>query len=278
MVNRSAETWRLIIDPPLAGALNMAVDEALLYSIGAGQALPTLRLYAWQPTCLSLGYAQPGADVDQARLQEHGWQVVRRLTGGRAILHTDQRSELTYSLTLPKEHGLAAGSILDSYRRLSAALLQAVQSIGLAANADQQLDGAAKLQGPVCFEVPSNYEITAGGKKLIGSAQVRKHAALLQHGSLPLDGSLGQICEALHFADEATRRLAQDRVLTRATTLSAALGRPIDWQAAADALINAAEACFDVRLERDGLNQAERAQADQLCAQRYRSDAWTFRT
>ncbi len=273
-----AETWRLIIDLPQAGALNMAVDEVLLGSVGGGQALPTLRLYAWQPTCLSLGYAQPGTDVDQARVQEHGWQVVRRLTGGRAILHTDELSELTYSIVLPNHHELAGGSILDSYRRLSTALLQAVQSVGLAANADQQLDGAAKLQGPVCFEVPSNYEITASGKKLIGSAQVRKHAALLQHGSLPLDGDLGRICETLHFEDETARRTAQDRVVARATTLSAALGRPIEWQAAANALIHAAESCFGVRFERDGLNAAEHVQADQLCDQRYRSDSWTFRT
>src|ERR1700694_1282876 len=119
-----AEAWRVLngrpIATPLNGALNMAIDEAILKAVGEATAPPTLRLYAWQPACLSLGYAQPGTDVDRARLAERGWDVVRRLTGGRAILHTD---ELTYSVAFPLDHRLAAGGIIDSYRRLSAALL-----------------------------------------------------------------------------------------------------------------------------------------------------------
>ncbi len=105
----------------------MAVDEAILEHIGRGQALPTLRLYAWEPACLSLGYAQPYADVDEARIKERGWEVVRRPTGGRAILHTD---ELTYSVTAPADEPRLAGSVLESYNRLAVALLQAVQVVG----------------------------------------------------------------------------------------------------------------------------------------------------
>ena len=78
-------TWRLLITAPARGAWNMVVDEAILEHIGSGAALPTLRLYAWDPACLSLGHAQPFADVDRARLQERGWEVVRRATGGRAV-------------------------------------------------------------------------------------------------------------------------------------------------------------------------------------------------
>ena len=73
----------------------MAVDEAILDSIGLGESLPTVRLYAWDPPCLSLGYSQSIHDVDQGRLSEKGWGLVRRMTGGKAILHAD---ELTYSL------------------------------------------------------------------------------------------------------------------------------------------------------------------------------------
>jgi len=80
-------TWRLIITPPAAGAWNMAIDEAILEATGTGSAPPTLRLYGWDPACLSLGYAQPIADADLDRLALAGWDLVRRPTGGRAILH-----------------------------------------------------------------------------------------------------------------------------------------------------------------------------------------------
>jgi len=111
-------TWRLLLTPPAPGAWNMAVDEALLESAGRGESLPTLRLYAWAPPCLSLGQAQPFADVDMARLRARGWQAVRRLTGGRAILHTD---ELTYSVTAPPDEPRVAGTVLESYNRLAQA-------------------------------------------------------------------------------------------------------------------------------------------------------------
>src|SRR5690349_459450 len=89
-------TWRLIHTPSAHGAWNMAVDESILEHIGRADSKPTLRLYGWQPACLSLGHAQPFSDVDIDSLEGQGWEVVRRLTGGRAILHTD---ELTYSVT-----------------------------------------------------------------------------------------------------------------------------------------------------------------------------------
>ena len=91
----------------------MAIDEAILEAAGHGEVPPTLRLYSWQPACLSLGYAQPFADADQAALERFGWQIVRRPTGGRAILHTD---ELTYSVSGPQSEPRLAGSVLESYR------------------------------------------------------------------------------------------------------------------------------------------------------------------
>src|SRR5258708_8109308 len=156
----------------------MAVDEAILDHAGRGASLPTLRLYAWAPPCLSLGYAQPFSDVDTARVAARGWEVVRRPTGGRAILHTD---ELTYSVIAPTDEPHVSGSILESYNRLALALLEAVQSPDLTARA-LPLNVAMKenavanheTHNPVCFEVPSAYEITADGKKLIGSAQARR--------------------------------------------------------------------------------------------------------
>src|SRR5919108_3160094 len=120
--------WRLMITPPARGAWNMAVDEAILENAGRNESPPTLRLYAWEPACLSLGHAQPFADVDAARLQARGWDVVRRATGGRAILHTD---ELTYSVTGSAEDPVLAGGVLESYNRIAQALSVAVKDLGL---------------------------------------------------------------------------------------------------------------------------------------------------
>jgi lipoyl(octanoyl) transferase len=120
--------WRLLTTPAARGAWNMALDEAVLEHIGCGASLPTLRLYAWEPACLSLGHAQPFADVDLPRLKERGWEVVRRATGGRAILHTD---ELTYSVIAPSDEPRVAGSVLESYNRLAQALLLGVQNLDL---------------------------------------------------------------------------------------------------------------------------------------------------
>ena len=196
-------TWRLITTNPASGSWNMAVDEAILEHAGRGDVLPTLRLYAWDPPCLSLGHAQPFADVDIARLESHGWEVVRRVTGGRAILHTD---ELTYSVTGPADEPNLAGTVLESYNRLAGALLAAVQDLSLPV---EMKEGKAESNGetnPVCFEVPSTYEITVDGKKLIGSAQARRKEGVLQHGSLPLTGDLTRICQALVFPDESGER------------------------------------------------------------------------
>ena len=173
--------WRLLITPPARGAWNMALDESILEHIGRGESVPTLRLYAWDPACLSLGHAQPFADVDTNRLKERGWEVVRRATGGRAILHTD---ELTYSVIAPNDEPSVAGSVLESYNRLAQALLLAVKNLELPVEMKEGKANDNSTPNPVCFEVPSAYEITVDGKKLIGSAQARKKEGVLQHGSL----------------------------------------------------------------------------------------------
>src|SRR5512132_3665051 len=144
--------WRLLITPPARGAWNMALDESILEHIGLGESLPTLRLYAWDPACLSLGHAQPFADVDTARLKERGWEVVRRATGGRAILHTD---ELTYSVPGKVDEPVLAGSVLESYNRLAQALMFAVKSLGMDVEMKEGKSSGSASPNPVCFEVPS---------------------------------------------------------------------------------------------------------------------------
>jgi len=265
--------WRLILDDPLNGAANMAADEAILRTVAAGNQPPTLRLYAWEPLCLSLGYGQRARDVDVERLVAHGWDLVRRPTGGKAILHGD---ELTYSVALPEGHTLANGGIIETYLRLSKALLEAMRRLGLGVQADP--DGESNREaGPVCFEVPSKYEITVDGKKLIGSAQMRRHSGVLQHGTIPLYGDIARICDALAYPDENARETARQGVRARAATLESVGLDAITWGNVADALGGSFSDVLDVTFTPGGLSEAENTLADKLYRETYTRDDWNLK-
>jgi lipoate-protein ligase A len=272
----SKSEWRLIHTPAANGAWNMAVDEAILESASNGRVKPTLRLYSWSPPCLSLGYAQPVADVDRGRLENYGWDLVRRPTGGKAILHTD---ELTYAVIAPLSEPRLAGGVLESYQRLSAALIGAMTSLGLSVQALEKTpsENQQATANPVCFETPSNYEITIARKKIIGSAQARRREGVLQHGSFPLTGDLTRITSALYFPDGSQRAQAAERLLQRATTAEAILGYPLDWSTAAQAFADAFRQTLNLQLAPENLSEAEQKRAAQLVREKYNHPEWTDR-
>jgi lipoate-protein ligase A len=264
--------WRVIIHPAADGALNMAIDEAILESMAAGHAPATLRFFAWEPPCLSLGYGQPASDADSGRLAARGWEMVRRATGGRAILHTD---ELTYSVVAPINEPRVEGGVVESYRRLSQGLLAGLQRLGVGADADRRAEGVPKPANPVCFEVPSDYEITANGKKLIGSAQTRRRGAVLQHGSLPLYGDIARICDVLVLPDEAAREAARKRVRRRAATLEEVLGERVEMARVVEAMMSGFATALNLELQEGSLGPDEQRRAETLRAEKYATLRWT---
>lgn len=268
--------WRVILHAPAPGAWNMAVDEAILEAVTTGDSPPTLRLYAWAPPCLSLGRAQPASDVDLTLLERLGWALVRRPTGGRAILHTD---ELTYAVIAHARNPVMLGGVLESYHRIASALLNALERLALPARADQKYEIPAGMRrdGPICFEVPSNYEITVDGKKLIGSAQARRKDGVLQHGTLPLTGDLARITQVLSYPDTESRLQAGPRVLQHATTVESVLGRKVSWLEAAQAMQDAFQETLAVRLEKMELNTVEEERAQTLYAEKYNHPLWTMK-
>lgn len=275
MLSDFPEPWRLILSPAAPGAENMALEEAILEAVTRAAAPPTVRLYDWSPPCLSIGYAQEVAEVDQARLAAHGWDFVRRPTGGRALLHID---ELTYSICAPSDHPVVRGGVLPSYRRLSQGLLAGLTHLGLHAEVQPEAPGMAQARGnPVCFQVPSAYEITVGERKLIGSAQVRRRGGVLQHGSLPLRGDIGRVCEGLRFEDDSERQRAALDLRRRATTVEDCLGLPVSWKQAAEAMARGFAEALSLLLEPGELDEAERERAAELAAGRYRSPSWGAR-
>jgi lipoate-protein ligase A len=274
-MNYPHQKWRLLITPAANGAWNMAVDEAIMQAVEQNTVPPSLRFFAWDPPCLSIGYAQSWKDIDLARLSALNWDWVRRPTGGRAILHTD---ELTYSVIAPLSDPRVSGGVLESYQRLSAALLHALHSLSIPAES-QPNSMAEKMQDnkAVCFEVPSNYEIVVNKKKLVGSAQARRKNAVLQHGTLPLSGDLTRITQVLAFPDENSRNDAAARLLSHATTAEKILGGSLNWQNAVQAFISSFQIELNLDLIPGELTSQEIEHIEKLIQEKYTQPAWLKR-
>lgn len=255
MTTPATRPWRLIIETEgRSGAWNMAIDRALMQSTGEGSAPPTLRFYHWQPAAVSLGKGQAMAVVDRARCAADGVEVVRRPTGGWAILHID---EMTYAVAAHAEEPVVAGPLLDAYKHLSAGLIAGLRALGLAAEMAPPLPTSEKAGLMACFEVPYNNEITVGGMKLMGSAQARSQRRLMQHGSLPLVGDVGRAAEYLIFPDEAARASLRARLRDHATTASATAGRTITYAEAVAAMVQGFSQALDLAFEPGALSASE---------------------
>jgi lipoyl(octanoyl) transferase len=263
--------WRLIVDGQGDGPSNMAVDEAILRSVVAGESLPTLRFYGWRPPCLSLGRNQPLADVDLAACRAAGIDVVRRPSGGQAILHTD---ELTYSVVLLQNDPRSEGGVLEAYRRISGGLLVGLEALGVAAIQAVGQRGDSHAKTPICFEAPSDYEITVGGRKLVGSAQWRSQGGVLQHGSLPLFGDPTRIACYMLMEDGA-RQEKRRWLLGRMATLEEASGRLYSFQQAVDAIAEGLAKALNLDLIRGEVSPGERTLARALRESRYVAQEWT---
>ena len=266
-------TWRLIVDGEADGATNMALDQAILEAVVEGASPPTLRFYAWSPPCLSLGRGQPLADADRMACRAAGVDIVRRPTGGRAILHTD---EITYSVALLQTDPRAEGGIVDSYRRLSEGLLAGLRHMEVqAVQAVNRTPESAEVTA-VCFETPADYEIAVGGRKLVGSAQWRARGGVLQHGTLPLCGDLTRIVDYLVLSD-AERDAQRHRLCLHALTLEEAKGLHISFDTAVQALATGFAQALGLALSPGAPTPRECAQAAELRTKFYASPDWTGR-
>lgn len=224
-----APRWRLLVSPPADGATNMAVDAALLADARRTGAA-TLRLYAWDRPTLSLGRHERARDrFDAAAIEDQGVGVVRRPTGGRALLH---HREVTYSVTAP-----AALPMGESYAAINAMLLDALRALGVAAVPAAPARRPLRPEGAACFAEPAAGELVVDGAKLVGSAQLREEGALLQHGSILLADDQWRIARLRRKGpgtgidgSRDTDGPAADDSLDRtapAATLEALLGRPV---------------------------------------------------
>ena len=152
-------TWRLLLEShPYPGALNMAVDEVLLRSAASGQSPPTLRLYQWYPKSLTLGRGQRLIDVDEESLSKSEIILLRRMTGGTAVLNTE--NVISYTVATKDSDPRFTGTIAESYRGVSQALISGLKLLGLQTveaktMAPEMAAQAREYRSPVCFEIPS---------------------------------------------------------------------------------------------------------------------------
>lgn len=255
--------WRLIDTPPARGPFNMAMDAALMDSVRVG-APPVLRFYRWSPACLSLGRNQPAAGhYDEAALRARGIDVVRRPTGGRAVLHD---RELTYSVVIPHR---ALGPPRSAYATINAALVSGLRQLGV----DASLQPASARLATVpsiapCFRDPAEGEVVAGGRKLVGSAQVRQGGVMLQHGSLLFEDDQSMVAELLREPQRST----PDEL---PATLSAFLDPLPNWSVLVAALVAGWRAVVGADLSETDPTPSEIRSAERLSAD-YARVAWTW--
>jgi len=258
-----APPWRLVVDAAADGPWNMAVDETLLLAC-EDRAAPTLRLYGWNPATLSLGSRQEAArSHDPEFLRREGIALVRRPTGGRAVLHERER---TYAVVGRRDRWFPGG-VLDTYRRISLALQEAFRALGVPAEiADARARGAHSAGNPLCFASASAHEIVVGRRKLAGSAQLRARETFLQHGSILLATDAGRLERATGTPIHGVGFVGLDEVRGRATTSDEIDG----------ALVSAFESVFGNRFEAGRLSPDEERTATRLRCWKYLSAAWTL--
>ena len=252
--------WRLVDSGPCAASYNMALDEAIATEVRKGNAPATLRFYGWERASVSLGLFQKITDLNLPYCISNSIPVVRRPTGGRAILHGD---ELTFSFSAGNE-GFFSRGLLDTYRQLSAALKSALDMLGVDITMKTERESGETLtRSPLCFKSTSYGEISCRGNKLIGSAQKRWKDGFLQQGSIPYvidEESTRKIFNFAPFSDIRDGMIGLREVLP-----------DLDPEQFKEAIRISFEKTFRLRFRCSGLSPEEVRLARELAVQKYRS-------
>ena len=256
----------------------MALDEVLWHAVRAGQSPPVLRLYRWQPATVSLGYAQKREQaVNQAACAELGIQVVRRMTGGRAVLHD---RELTYSVISPDDTPLFQAGLLSSYRIIAEVLQQTLSACGLSVQLAPGQSAGKTKKAPTqsaCFTAVSQYELTCQGRKMAGSSQKRGEGAFLQHGSIPVDLDLDVLYRVLTPGASTCTGQGMSAYGHKIGWVNRWLENPVTVDMLERLLLESFRRCLGVELVPDRFTPPEWARAQCLAATRYVNPDWTFK-
>ncbi|MHA2025143.1 MAG: lipoate--protein ligase family protein [Candidatus Thorarchaeota archaeon] len=237
---------------------NMAIDEAIMLSMKEGNSPPTLRLYRWNPSAVSIGTFQSMLDeVDVEFCKKNGIDAIRRITGGGAVFH-DFEGEVTYSIIMPKGHRLAPNDILESYGLLCSGIVKALEHLGI--------EGEFK---------PIN-DVNVGGKKVSGNAMTRRHGCVLQHGTTLLDLDVALMFTILKVPQEKISDKMISDVKERVTSIRDLLERDVQISELRDALIHGFSEALGIKLMKGGLSGEEQNSVTRLTQEKYVSKDWNF--
>lgn len=266
------ETWGFLDCGHHDAAINMAVDEALLEWHREGIIPPTIRFYGWKRPSLSVGHFQNvEKTIDFTGVQKHRCDLVRRLTGGSAVLHDD---ELTYSIVVSESHPMIPRSVNRAYYILSQGLLESYRLLGINAQFSISKHDLLRKRTAVCFEKPAIYEMIVDGKKISGNAQVRKTGVLLQHGSIPISFDIDMLFDLFKFSSEAERESKRQSFYQKATSIKEVTGRSYTYETLKEVFLKGFQKKLNVKIKPIKLSDNQWQYIDYLAESKYRTKLW----
>ncbi len=268
------DKWAFLDTGVLTPSVNMAVDEALLMWHSEGLLPPVLRFYEWKPAGLSVGYFQKtNGKIDVEAAKRHGFEIVRRQTGGRAVLHDN---ELTYSVVVSESQENMPRSVTEAYRVLSQGLLEGFKNLGIDAGFAIPEGKLGQTGSAVCFEEPSWYELIVDGKKAAGSAQTRKKGVILQHGSIPLEVDEKTLYDLFIYPNEKVKARAMRGFGSKAIAINDVVDQPKTMDDLRGAFKKGFEKGLDLELETLTLTDDQWTFIYELAKSKYENDEYTY--
>ena len=273
------ETWNFINTGSHDPYYNMAMDEALLNFVSRGEIDPVIRFYTWNPATLSIGYFQRlQKEIDIEKVNEKGFGLVRRQTGGRGVLHD---KELTYSVIVPESHPNMPSTITEAYRVISQGLLEGFKNLGFETYfaVPRSKEEREKLKQPrssVCFDAPSWYELVVEGRKIAGSAQTRQKGVILQHGSILQDIDIDELFDMFIFKNDRLKAKMKEAFVEKAVAINDISDTHITLSEMEKAFEEGFKTGLNIEFKPLELSEQQLAEVKEL-EEKYRSDDWMFR-
>lgn len=273
------EIWNFIDSGYASPSYNMALDEALLIWHSRGEIAPTIRFYGWSPPTLSIGYFQKvEKEINLDAVRKYGIGFVRRPTGGRGVLHD---KELTYSVIVSETHPKMPHSVTESYRVISAGLLEGFKLLGLNAyfaipKTEAEKETLKNPRSSVCFDAPSWYELVVEGRKIAGSAQTRQKGVILQHGSIVFDIDVEKLFSLFKFPNEIVRERMKANFKQKAVAINELRPKKVTYEEAKEAFKKGFEKALQIELYPYKLTEEQQQFVHKIAKERYASEEWNF--
>ena len=273
------ETWNFINTGSHDPYYNMAMDEALLNFVSRGEIDPVVRFYTWNPATLSVGYFQRlKKEIDIDKVNEKGFGLVRRQTGGRGVLHD---KELTYSVIVSEEHPNMPSTVTEAYRVISEGLLEGFKLLGFEAyfaipRSKEEREKLKQPRSAVCFDAPSWYELVVEGRKIAGSAQTRQKGVILQHGSLLQDVNVDELFDMFIFKNDRLKDKMKKAFVDKAVAINDISDRHISIEEMEKAFEEGFKKGLNIEFKPLTLSDDQIKEVKEL-EEKYRSDEWLYK-